>query len=272
MLWCAMAAIIVGSTATFAWYGTVKREADSESAEVMKPYYLTLLNPSESDSLQLSIGNLFPGDVKQIVFCVSNKSNDATVGLDMGVTTFNYSIELIHTENLALEYNIYELTNEGVTESDKDAIAALDTITVTNENGTKEETVTTYWKKVGGLQGIDVTETRHKQAGITDGNGSPINASILPVNAGKYTSYTEGRVPDATGNFPKLQLQGGVDDDNNPQFTSQYFLLEINWTEEAASNFEQYEKETDMIYLLVEALQPQPQEKMEDTTTNTTTE
>ena len=262
MAFCAMAAILIGSTATFAWYGVNEREADSASAEVMKPYYLTLLNPSESHALQLSIGNLFPGDVKQIVFCVSNKNNEGNEGLEMGVTTFDYSIELIHTENLALEYKIYELTK--VDENTENAITALDTITVKNENDmevVRDEI--TYWKKVteNPLSGTDVSKERHKQTGLRNEEGTSVDAEGLPVNAGKYTSYTEG----SSGT---LKLTAGENDDGSTKFDSQYFLLEIAWKEGADADFDRkYKKETDMIYLLVEALQPKPEKDTAQTPT-----
>lgn len=249
MLWCAMVAIIVGSTATFAWYGAHERSADSAPAEVMKPYYLTLRNPSDTAALELSIGNLFPGDVKQVVFCVSNKNNEKT-GLDMGVTSFDYSIELIYTENLALEYKVFELNGRTEAEVDENTITILDTVQDGNGNPV---THTTYWVKkplsdgtTPPLTGTDVSSTRHTQVGLTN---------PLPVNAGKYTSYTTGVAGD------HLKLKANVDANGNPTFDSQFFLIEIDWADGAADEFEKYEKETDMIYLLVEALQPEPQKK-----------
>ncbi len=249
MLWCAMVAIVVASTATFAWYGANERYADSALAEVMKPYYLTLRNPSDTAALELSIGNLFPGDKKQVVFCVSNKNNEKT-GLDMGVTSFDYSIELIHTENLALQYKVFELNGRSEAEVDENTITILDT--VEDENG-NTVTHTTYWVKkpltdgtTPPLAGTDVSSTRHTQVGLI---------SPLPVNAGNYTSYTTGVAGD------NLKLKANVDANGNPTFDSQFFLIEIEWADGAAENFEKYEKETDMIYLLVEALQPEPEKK-----------
>ena len=247
MMWCAMVAIIVGSTATFAWYRAEERFADSAPAEVMKPYYLTLRNPSDTAALELSVGNLFPGDVKQVVFCVSNKNNEKT-GLDMGVTSFEYSIELIHTENLALEYKIYELN--GAIAGTEGAFTILDT--VEDENG-NTVTHTTYWVKkplsdgtTPQLTGTDVSDDRHDRVGLTD---------PMPVNAGKYTSYTKG----VDGN--KLKLKANVDESGKPKFDAQFFMIEIDWKDGAALEFEKYEKETDMIYLLVEALQPEPKKQ-----------
>ena len=89
-----------------------------------------------------------------------------------------------------------------------------------------------------------MSDTRRTQAGLT---------GTMPVNAGKYTSYSE------TSNSQALRLEAGVNLDGTPTFDSQYFLLEIDWSDGAAAEFEKYEKETDMIYLLVEALQPKPQ-------------
>ena len=243
---CTLATIAVCSTATFAWYGIKEREADSAPAEVMKPYYLNLRNPSDTANLQLSVGNLFPGDVKQIVFCVSNKNNEKS-GLDMGVTSFEYAIELIHTQNLALEYKIYELIK---TEGNSGGSIVVSDIVDENGNTTEHRS---YFDLTTGLTltGEDVSETRHTQVGLT---------STLPVNAGKYTSYTKSTIADAQGNPMNLRLEANVVDDK-PTFDSQYFLLEIDWKDGADKEFEKYEKETDMIYLLVEALQPMPEKK-----------
>ena len=239
MLFCAMLSLVVGTSASYAWYGARERTADSAPADVMKPYYLNLRNPSDTADLQLSVGNLFPGDVKQIVFCVSNKNNEKQ-GLDMGVTSFEYSIELIHTENLALEYRIYELIR--LEDNQAGEIEVLD---IVEENGVPTEYISNFDKKSNvSLVGTDVSDERHVQAGLT---------GTMPVNAGKYTSYTQ------TANSQELRLEAGYELDGTPTFDSQYFLLEIDWSDGAETRFEKYEKETDMIYLLVEALQPKPQ-------------
>ena len=249
MLACVAIAIFMCCPITFAWYGAKEREADSAPAEVMKPYYLNLRNPSDTANLQLSVGNLFPGDVKQIVFCVSNKNNEKE-GLDMGVTSFEYSVELIHTENLALEYKIYELEKlEDANGGTGDVIEVLDV--VDTAGGTKEHR--SYFTLATGicLNGTDVSLQRHAQAGLV-GN--------MPVNAGQYISYTQSSKTDESGNPKKLRLEANLQD-GQPTFDSQYFLMEIDWVDEAENNFDKYEKETDMIYVLVEALQPKPEKK-----------
>lgn len=245
MLWCATVAIVVCTSSTFAWYSVRERMADSAPAKVMKPYYLNLRNASDTANLQLSVGNLFPGDKKQIVFCVSNKNNEKN-GIDMGVTSFEYSIELIHTENLALEYKLYELVRlEG---EESGAIEALD---VVESNGvTTEEKSYFDLRSEETLSGTDVSQDRHEQVGLKD---------PMPVNAGRYTSYTKSTIKDGNGNFINLKLEAGRDAQGHPTFDSQYFLLEIDWRDGAETQFEKYEKETDMVYLLVEALQPEPE-------------
>lgn len=212
---------------TFAWYSVVKREADSKSAEVMEPYHLTLLNPSETDVLQLSVGSLLPGRTKQIVFCVSNKENEDKI--NMGGTDFDYSMELIYTENLAVNYKIYELTKSDA------------------ENGsivTEDTNQLFYWNVKAPnvpLAGTDVSAERHTEVGLGG----------TEINRGTYIQYTSNESID-------FHLSSGAD---GAGYESQYFLLEIEWDEAAGNSFEKYEKETDMIYILVKALQPEPQKK-----------
>lgn len=224
---------------TFAWYQRVMREAESVTAKVMPPYYLTLLNPSETALLEMSVGSLMPGQVKQQVFCVSNKDNEENEQLDMGGADFDYSMELIFTENLALNYEIYKLEPA---EETTGTIMVEDV--VESENGT--ETKVTYWNKVGeALKRTDVSTTRHNE--ILSGDTSNI------LNRGKYFSYEKTQTIDNG-----LHLSSGT---GEKDYDSQYFVLEIEWKTEETTNFDKYEKETDMIYILVKALQPEPMKK-----------
>jgi len=231
--------LLIGSS--YAWYSLVIREADSETVEVMEPYYLTLLNSGGKDALQLSVGSLMPGRTKQIVFCVSNKKNEEKI--NMGGSDFDYSMELIHTNNLALDYKIYELEK-----SDE-----INGKIVTNDSITEEDgSVTTkhsYWNvKVDGvaLAGTDVSDKRYEQVGIS---GSEINSGTYI----EYTKDTGTNGEDGTN----LHLTSSAEDG----YESEYFLMEIEWKDSAQSNFEKYERETDMIYILVKALQPKPSQK-----------
>lgn len=214
---------------SYAWYSVKIRETESKTVDIMKPYYLTLLNPSETDSLQLAVGSLMPGKKKQVVFCVSNKNNEQNDQINMGGSDFAYSIELVYTNNLALEYEIYGLQN--VDAQGSDTIVTNDTVIQDGE----EVISTKYWKKdASALNGIDVSKQRQEQMEVSED----------VWNKGTYISYEEN---------DQLYLMT-----SESGYASQYFVLEISWKEAEGSNFEKYEKETDMIYLLVKALQPEP--------------
>ena len=216
---------------TFAWYTTIKKEADSEILDVMTPYYLTLLNPSESDALSLSVGRLMPGKVKQIVFCVSNR-NDEENGINSDKADFDYTLELIHTDNLDLIYSLYAL--EAATADTADIVA--EDVLVVDGVPTTQPTYWTVQTPGSPLAGNDVSAERHEQVSLS-GN---------EINSGTYIAY-EGE------DLHLSVTENGYD--------SQYFLLEIEWTESAQTNFERYERETDMIYVLAKAVQPVPQKK-----------
>lgn len=216
---------------SFAWFTKVERTAESKTTAVMAPYYLTLLNPSETDALQLSIGNLMPGKTKQIIFCVSNKNNEENELMNMGGADFDYSMELIHTDNLALNYTLYELEEA---EAENAYIVAEDTVLVDGVPTTN----TTYWKRVGdAFEWKNVSSKRHEELGLT-GN---------ELNCGTYMAYEKNDNND-------FHLS-----DDGSGYDSQYFLLEIEWQVEAVSKFEKYDKETDMIYILVKAMLPKPE-------------
>lgn len=222
-IWTVFVGITLLVGVTFAWYSLQKREAETETVNVMKPYYLNLQDPDSADTEQLSIGSLLQGKVTQIVFCVDSKEAEQ---INKDTTTFAYDLELVHTDNMALNYEIFPLQSTGEGESD---------LAIT------EEDVTTYWKKSGSaLTGSDVSATRHEQVGLTAG-GQDTGAII---NRGTYTAY-EGE-----SNGLELTVGGGA-------YTSQYFVLEISWS--INSGFDKYEKETDMIYILAKAIQPEPE-------------
>ncbi len=231
--WSFVVACMMLLGVSFAWFTMVERVAESNATNVMQPYYLTLLNPSETSALQLSVGSLMPGKVKQILFCVSNKSNEENELINMGGADFDYSLELIHTDNLALNYSLYALEATTEEEANEFTLIAEDMVMVEGETITKY----TYWNKGKEYtgEGNDVSATRHGE----------IDISGDEINSGTYISYA------STDFHLKDDAQSGYD--------SQYFLMEIAWKEEATSNFEKYDKETDMIYLLVKALLPKPE-------------
>lgn len=250
-------AVLVGAVTilcmgiTVAWYTHRSREADTVSAGVMKPYYLSLRNPSDTDTLQLSVGSLLQGKTKQIVFCVSSQE-EAQVNGD--TSSFEYALELIHTDNLALNYEIYPL--EKAESGESGIIVAEDIITADGETTTIE---TTYWKKTASngvatpLQGTDVSEERWEQTGLSDAAElDPDAAEKGIINRGTYISYgkTEEEGEEAVDNGLALDPGEGT-------YAAQYFVLEISWN--IVSGFEKYDKETDMIYIVAKAVQPEPE-------------
>lgn len=234
-----MTSLIGGS---FAWYSIKSREAHSKTSEVMEPYFLKLQNPGDTAELQLAVGSLFPGETKQVVFCVSNKENEENGKVIMGGGDFDYTMEVIYTENLALKYNIYEL--EKVEEADKDNPGVI-WAKYLDAGGNQ---AINYWKKKSetALAGNEsITGARHLQAGL------PLEDNPQIVNEGKYCSYEKNS---DGSNLHLVSKEEGY----HPQF----FVMEITWdtavTQQPGFNFSDYEKETDMIYILVKALQLKP--------------
>jgi len=234
-VWCIFVGCLMLFGVSFAWFTMVERVAESKATSVMQPYYLTLLNPSETSALQLSVGSLMPGKTKQILFCVSNKSNEENELINMGGADFDYSLELIHTDNLALDYTLYALNATTEEEATESTLVAEDVVTEDDVT----TTVYTYWNVGQQFTGEDVSAARHEEIELTGEE----------INSGTYISY-------ASTDFH-------LKDDEHSGYDTQYFLLEIEWQENVTSNFEKYDKETDMIYLLVKALLPKPETQKE---------
>lgn len=207
---------------TFAWYTWLERAANSKDAEVMEPYYLYLRDKSDTEMVRLALDSLFAGETKNLYFCVSNGPNEksGTIG-EMGGGNFDYTMELVYTENVPLTFNLYEL------DSFEDTAIA---------GGGTRLTVAT-----------DKTADRH-QAMFGDNPVEDI------VNKGKYVTYLKGK------DGKQLHLETGKDGDGKETYMSRYFRLEVTCT---ADTFDQYRKETDMIYLLVKAEQPKPTKRDE---------
>lgn len=227
-----VAAILLATAGvSFAWYLRNLKVAESSEMDVMTPYYLTLLGPDAADQLKLAVGSLYPGETRQIVFCVSNRNITEAGDIVMGGSDFDYSMELVHTENLALRYQMYQLEKTD-TSAGSDILVEVD----------GEEL---YWKKENEvLAGADVSANRWAQAGLTETEGI--------INRGNYLFYDKDSRGD---NFHLESQQPDID------YVPDYYLMEIEWDETGAALFQQYEKETDMIYVLVKALQPEPKKK-----------
>lgn len=250
---CTFVGVLLLVGFTFAWYTLQKREAETKAPNVMKPYYLNLSNPSETSALQLSVGSILHGSTKQIVFCVNTEEAEQ---INKDTTTFAYDLELVHTDNLPLNYKIYELSKlENAEDAESNIIIAEDILIEGAENTTVE---TTYWEKktsqdgtVSALKGTDVSAVRHAQVGLIASADQESTAGAI-INKGTYISYGKTETID---NGLELTV-GGIDG----AYTSQYFVLEISWKElNGNDDYSNYDKETDMIYLLAKILQPEPE-------------
>ena len=229
-------ALVLGCGVSYAWYTRSENvSATREGVSIMTPYFLYLLNPGTSDSLQYTIGSIHPAETKQTVICVSNQKpeNVEDDSIDIArVSDFTYELEFITTNNLEVDYEIYELSKHSLNKGESIPEGAI----------TMPDVKDVYWKKVGkALKGKDTTDVRH--AGVF-GTSNPSSV----VNSGTYTLYSE----DSSGNALHLSYSGG-------SYDYDYYLIEINWKDE--TSFEKSLKETDVNYVVVNAMQPKPVEE-----------
>lgn len=233
----ALCAALLVAAGTVTWYVIhSQRDIDSQKTEVMTPYFLYLLNPSDHSSLALTIGNIHPGEVKREVICVSNQkpglSSEREISRD---SNFLYELEMAYTENLAVNYEVYELERDDVNG---------DIAVVEDTNGVIHTLASFKKKNTEQMTAADVSEVRRGEVYGSDLAGI--------VNLGRYRSFTEGT------DGKKLELEATVSG-NDVNYDMDYYLIEITWQD--GINFEDYNKETDLCYVIVKALQPKPEEK-----------
>ena len=243
--------LIVG---TFAWYViSAIRRVDSEDTTVMTPYLLYLLNPTDEQSLAITIGNLHPGETKQAVICVSSQKPE-----EMGIAAiskdseFAYELELAYTENLALDYKVYEL--ELIEDAEANVIEDLIVVEDSTGSNTKTFKRALSGEKLAKAE-PDVSQERQKE--MYPGSDE---ARAKIVNLGQYDSYRT----DAAGKV--LSLNTKVTTENGTvEYDKDYYLIEMKWKDKDENGntvrFENYTKETDLIYIIVKAMQPKPVEK-----------
>lgn len=238
----AVVTMLLAMVATFSWYLFNKdSHADTKDIKIMTPYFLYLLNPDDKTSLQFSVGNIHPGEVKQVVICVSNKKPDDVSDGSVDIareSKFNYDLEFVHTENLKVNYDIYELQKDSYTDT---ADIPSNGILVDGVDGV-------YWTKME-----------------TDGNVNPLTPTKDETTSRLNTVFPEGT--DGVFNKGKYLLyqydSNGVqmgleykDDGTDKKYEFDYYLVEISW--EKNVNFSEYTKETDLLYVIVNAKQPKP--------------
>lgn len=229
-------ALVLGCGVSYAWYTRSENvSATREGVSIMTPYFLYLLNPGTSDSLQYTIGSIHPAETKQTVICVSNQKpeNVEDDSIDIArVSDFTYELEFITTNNLEVDYEIYELKMHSLKKGESAPEKVI----------TMPEVPDVYWTKVGeALVGEDTSKTRHQSV---FGVENPTNV----VNSGTYTLYSK----DSNGNALHLSYSGG-------SYDYDYYLIEIDWKDE--TSFEKSLKETDVNYVVVNAMQPKPVEE-----------
>ena len=254
--WCTVvgAVLLVGAGGTFAWYSMAEKKAETNVANVCLPYNLTIKNSGEAATEQLAIGSLQQGEKKQIVFGVTNEEESQ---INLNKADFEYGVEVIYTNNLALNYELYQLTELSEAPEQLEDVFVFEK-SVTDAEG-KPSTAYHYWQKSGNaLAKQDVSGVRHEQVGLIGTDNTPDNIEDI-INRGTYLLYE--KTTDDSGNVLndnlKLEVIPKEGDTSAEEFTTQYFVLEISWS--ISTGFEKYDKETDMIYIMAKAVQPKPE-------------
>lgn len=251
-------AVLVFALIGFAWYYYIShREVLTNDEKVMQPYNLYLLDAGGNDYLNLTVGSLHPGETKQVVIGVSNHDPKGG-GTDYKIakeSKFNYEMELAYTKNLPITYKVYELDKLDEASVDPDNLAA-DVIRVQEKNNSGVMDTIGYWKK---RLYLDAAKPLNADTSLTDkmnkqmyaGEGGTIPDTVK--NLGQYDLYSVG-----TDGTTKLQLNTTLSG-NQVHFDLNYFLIEIDWKD--GISFEDYKKETDLVYVIVKALQLKPEEQ-----------
>lgn len=228
---------------TFAWYTiSSQREIDSEKKNVMVPYFLYLKNATDESSLNFSVGNLHPGQTLTEAICVTNKVPDDDKGnVDYEISReskFEYELELAYTENLPVNYKVYELRED-----------ENGNVTVAYKEGDADKE-----KKFSKISDLPMQKTDNTAISRNEVFGTGTDLSNV-VNKGIYDSYTKGG---ADGNEP-LTLTTSLVSDGTVVYDKDFYLIEISWKD--GIDFSKYTKETDLVNVIVRALQPKPSEK-----------
>lgn len=231
-------AVFAISGVVYGWFLVSENtKAERENIDVMTPYFLYLLNPGDTNSLQFAVGNLHPGETKREIICVSNKTPSDVSGEYFDIardSDFNYELELVQTNNLAVNYTLYgverHMLEDGYTLKDDEFVV--------------DDVPGYYFKKAGtALVGADESE-KNRESIFGD------NLSDSIVNKGTYTLYSK------YSDNSKFHLSYEA---ANAQYDYNYFMIEINWDEDA--EFIENSRETDLLYVIVNAMQLKPEEK-----------
>lgn len=231
---------------SFAWYYYQTHfNFKTEEREVMPPYCLYLVEPNGTDKLQLTIGNLHPGETKQVVVGVSNDAPQESTG-SMSISRnsrFNYELELAYTKNLPVNYKVYAL--EKVENANPESAQGSNIVVVefeTNDNQVVEQV----------FKGTLLNKNDNASSELTYKNNEEMYNQVSVVNMGQYDVY------DNTNNIG-FELTTSTDEAGTVTFDLDYYMIEIEWQNDIS--FADYLKETDLIYVMVKALQLEPEEQ-----------
>lgn len=229
-----MLCIMLFMLISFAWfYFKTDKEVDSEQADIMAPYYLYLLD-EDGKSLSLTIGSFHPGETKSVVIGVSNKpaednTADYLVGKD---SQFEYKMALAYTQNLPVEYRVYELTK---TDEDNKEYSVEDPLS----------------GEIIYLEKYLIEKSVEESNALTQENNQEMygDEADSVVNYVQYDLYLQDS---ARENLAlKTEVKGVT-----TSYEMDYYLIEMEWKEGIV--FQDFIKETDLVYVIVNAVQPEP--------------
>lgn len=249
----ALVMVLVLAMVTYAWYTLLQnRRVNSEERDVMTPYYLYLVDKNGTDSLNLTVGNLHPGETKQIVIGVTNQKPNGAGGSSYTIakdSSFQYELELAYTQNLPLNYHLYAL-------SEKSTLPKDNGFTVTWKD-TNDNNVTKYFEKTSLTKNSNSTD-------VTNKNNTEMYSTEVGsvINLGTYDIYDKNGEKD-------FQLVTKVVD-GNVSFDLDYYLIELSWKSDII--FADYLKETDLMYVIVNAKQLEPKESQTSVVSGETAE
>lgn len=232
---------------SFAWYYlNTLRKVDTPQQEIMLPYYLYLVDASSQSSTQLSVGNLHPGETKGLVLGVSNENPDggnvSPAGRD---SSFAYELEMAYTCNLPLDYRVYQLIRV--------AGDGPGTVVVQGEDGKLY-----YFHK----EEVRLAKNSAVSQSVTEENNNEMyngGENLTEEQVESLVNYVQYDVYDTDTRGTALSLATGPDGSGGVQYELDYYYVEFLWKEtESGFNFDDYLKETDLVYVVVKALQPKP--------------
>ncbi|MGN0341733.1 MAG: hypothetical protein ACI4DO_02975 [Roseburia sp.] len=235
--------VLLALLGSFAWYViSSRRDIYSADEDVMVPYFLYLKNATDENSLNFSVGNLHPGQTISQVICVTNKipeDDTGNIGYEISrESEFAYELELAYTENLPVKYRVYDLKED----------ESGDVVVGYEEDGNPQE------KRFSKLAVNPMSPTKKDDIRMQEVFGMEEDELDDVVNKGTYDSYTTG----GPGGTDRLTLTTSLDQDE-VVYDKDFYLIEISWMD--GIDFSNYTKETDLVEVIVKALQPRPSEQ-----------